>query len=134
MFGLFFLFFRNAGTSGVLWPVAMARTVGAALACAAWLLIRRPGQIGRLLSPDRPAGALRSVLPLALTSGSVDAAANICYVLATRSGLFGIAVVITALYPGMTVLLARVVLGERMRLIQRIGLVLAGAGVVLVTL
>ena len=32
------------------------------------------------------------------------------------TGLFGIAVVITALYPGMTVLLARFVLGERMRL------------------
>ena len=134
MFGLFFLFFRNAGTSGVLWPVAMARIVGAVLACGAWLLTRRPGRTARLLNPDRPAGALRAVLPLALASGTVDASANVCYVLATRSGLFGIAVVITALYPGMTVLLARFVLGERMRLIQRLGLVLAGAGVVLVTL
>jgi drug/metabolite transporter (DMT)-like permease len=134
MFGLFFLFFRNAGTSGVLWPVAVARIVGAALACGAWLLTRRPGRTGRLLNPDRPAGALRAVLPLALVSGTVDAAANVCYVLATQSGLFGIAVVITALYPGMTVLLARFVLGERMRLIQRFGLVLAGVGVVLVTL
>src|ERR1700761_607367 len=134
MFGLFFLFFRNAGSSGVLWPVAVARVVGAVLALGAWLLTRRPGPAGRLLNPDRPAGALRAVLPLALASGTVDASANICYVLATRSGLFGIAVVITALYPGMTVLLARFVLGERMRLIQRIGRVLAGAGVVLVAL
>jgi drug/metabolite transporter (DMT)-like permease len=134
MFGLFFLFFRNAGTSGVLWPIAVARIVGAVLACGAWLLSRRPGRTGRLLSPDRPAGALRAVLPVALASGTVDASANVCYVLATRSGLFGIAVVITALYPGMTVLLARFVLGERMRLIQRFGLVLAGVGVVLVAL
>ena len=134
MFGLFFLFFRNAGTSGVLWPIAAARIVGAALACGAWLLTRRPGRTARLLNPDRPAGALRAVLPVALASGTVDATANVCYVLATRSGLFGIAVVITALYPGMTVLLARFVLGERMRLIQRFGLVLAGVGVVLVTL
>ncbi|HYY19993.1 MAG TPA: EamA family transporter, partial [Streptosporangiaceae bacterium] len=115
-----------------LWPVALARIAGAALACLVWLLARRPGM--SRLNPDRPPGALRAVLPLALTSGAGDAAANVCYVLATRSGLFGIAVVITALYPGMTVLLARFVLGERMRLIQRIGLVLAGAGVVLVTL
>ena len=133
MFGLLFLFFRNAGTSGVLWPVAVARVVGAVLALSVWLLTRRSPGPG-LLSPDRPAGALRAVLPLALVSGSADASANVCYVLATRSGLFGIAVVITALYPGMTVLLARFVLGERMRLIQRIGLVLAGAGVVLVAL
>jgi EamA domain-containing membrane protein RarD len=35
-------------------------------------------------------------------------------------------------YPGVTVLLARVVLGERMRWIQRAGLVLAAAGILLV--
>ncbi len=63
----------------------------------------------------------------------VAAAANVCYVLATRAGLFGLAVVITALYPGMTVLLARWVLGERMRWLQRLGLLLAAAGVVLLT-
>jgi len=70
---------------------------------------------------------------IALVSGAVDAAANVCYVLATRAGLFGLAVVITALYPGMTVLLARWVLGERMRWLQRLGLLLAAAGVVLLT-
>ena len=73
------------------------------------------------------------MLPIALASGAVDASANVCYVLATRDRLFGIAVVITALYPGMTVLLARFVLGERMRLIQQVGLLLAGLGVILVT-
>ena len=36
-------------------------------------------------------------------------------------------------YPGMTVLLARWVLGERMRWLQRTGLLLAAAGVVLLT-
>lgn len=124
MFGLFFLFFRSAGASGVLWPVAVARLAGTAIAFAACLA-----------AWVRPAwrGSPRGALPLALASGTVDASANICYVLATRTGLFGIAVVITALYPGMTVLLARFVLGERMRWLQRIGLVLAGAGLVLVT-
>ena len=70
---------------------------------------------------------------IALVSGAVDAAANVCYVLATRAGLFGLAVVITSLYPGMTVLLARWVLGERMRWLQRAGLLLAAIGVVLLT-
>jgi len=54
-------------------------------------------------------------------------------VLATRAGQFGLAVVITSLYPGATVLLARLVLQERMRTLQRIGLLLAAAGIVLVT-
>ena len=70
---------------------------------------------------------------IALVSGAVDAAANVCYVLATRVGLFGLAVVITSLYPGMTLLLARWVLGERMRWLQRGGLLLAAAEVVLLT-
>jgi drug/metabolite transporter (DMT)-like permease len=81
------------------------------------------------LWPRRGAG----VAGIALVSGAIDAAANVCYVLATRVGLFGLAVVITSLYPGMTVLLARLLLGERMRWLQRAGLLLAALGVVLVT-
>lgn len=124
LFGLFFLFFRSAGASGVLWPVAVARLTGTVVAFGACLVTR-----------TRPAWsrAARGVLPMALVSGVVDAAANVCYVLATRVGLFGIAVVITALYPGVTVLLARIVFGERMRWVQRAGLVLAGVGLILVT-
>jgi uncharacterized membrane protein len=125
MFGLFFLFFRSAGAAGVLGPVAVARLAGTVVAIGACLAVQ-----------VRPAWSRtdRAALPLALASGVVDASANVCYVLATRSGLFGIAVVVTALYPGMTVLLARFVLGERMRPVQRIGLVLAAAGLILVTL
>ena len=121
-FGLFFIFLKNAGQSGVLWPVAISRSAGTvvalglALATRTRLLWRRGGITG-----------------IALISGAIDAAANVCYVLATRAGLFGLAVVITSLYPGMTVLLARVLLGERMRWLQRAGLLLAAVGVVLVT-
>ena len=123
-FGIFFLFIRNAGTSGVLWPVCVARVAGSViiLAAAAWLGTRPAGP-----------GAGRWVLPAAVAAGVLDASANACYVLAARAGLFGMAVVITSLYPGITVLLARVVLGERMRAVQRVGLVLAAAGVALVT-
>ena len=123
-FGIFFLFIRAAGTAGVLWPVCGARVAGSivVLAAAAWLGTSPPG---------RAAG--RWVLPAAVGAGVLDASANVCYLLAARAGLFGVAVVITSLYPGITVLLARVTLGERMRVVQRIGLVLAAAGVALVT-
>ena len=77
----------------------------------------------------RDSGRLR----WAIVSGVLDAAANVCYVAATRDGLFGIAVVLTSLYPGITVLLARVVLRERMRLPQVAGLLLAVAGIALVS-
>ena len=123
-FGVFFLFIRNAGTTGVLWPVCLARVAGTVviLAAAAWLGTRPPGP-----------GAGRWGLLAAVGAGILDSTANVCYLLATRAGLFGIAVVITSLYPGITVLLARVTLGERMRAVQRVGLVLAAAGVAMVT-
>jgi drug/metabolite transporter (DMT)-like permease len=127
-FGLFFLCLKNAGQSGVLWPVAVSRGAGSVVAMAIALAAGvRPWR------RSRNGGGPRGAAVLALASGAVDAAANVCYVLATRAGLFGLAVVITALYPGMTVLLARWVLGERMRWLQRAGLLLAAAGVVLLT-
>ena len=64
----------------------------------------------------------------------IDVVANLCYVAATRTGMFGLAVVLASLYPGVTVLLARVVLGERLRWIQRVGLGLAAIGILLVTI
>lgn len=121
-FGLFFLFVSEAGRSGVLWPVAISRSAGALVAFGI-----------ALATATRPWRSGRRVTAIALISGTVDAAANVCYVLATRAGLFGLAVVITSLYPGVTVLLARVLLGERMRWLQRAGLLLAGLGVVLLT-
>jgi len=123
-FGLFFVLIRNARTTSVLWPVFEARVAGAViiLGAAAWLGTRPAGP-----------GAGRWVLPTAAAAGVLDASANACYLLAARAGLFGIAVVIISLYPGITVLLARVTLGERMRVVQRVGLVLAAAGVALVT-
>jgi drug/metabolite transporter (DMT)-like permease len=124
LFGLFFVCLRYAGSSGVFWPVSMARLVACAVVLAAVALTR-----------TRPVGreAGSRVLTATIASGVLDASANLFYVLATRAGLFGIAIVLTSLYPGITVLLARVVLHERMHPVQRAGLVLAAAGVLLVT-
>ncbi len=125
MFGVFFVFLRNAGTSGVFWPVCTSRLANSAVVIAV-----------AVLAGARPVGRAAGTRVLAATVGSgvLDASANLCYVLATRAGLFGIAAVLTSLYPGITVLLARVVLRERMQGVQRLGLLLAGVGIVLVTL
>jgi drug/metabolite transporter (DMT)-like permease len=123
-FGMFFLFIRNGGESGALWPVAVARLSGTLIVLAA-AAATRTGPVRW-----RPDGRLFGT---ALGAGLLDASANVCYVLATRAGLFALAVVLTSLYPGVTVLLARVVLGEQMRWARRAGLVLAAAGILLVT-
>ena len=122
-FGLFFLLIRNAGQSGELWPVAAGR-IGELAAVLAAAAVARRGL--------RPWRAGRWLLLTAASAGVIDVVANICYVAATRTGMFGLAVVLASLYPGVTVLLARVVLGERLRWVQRAGLGLAAIGILLV--
>ena len=122
-FGLFFLLIRNAGQTGELWPVAAARIGELAFVLIAAAALR-PG-----LRLRRAGGWL---LVAAAGAGVIDVVANICYVAATRTGMFGLAVVLASLYPGITVLLARVVLGERLRWVQRAGLGLAAIGILLV--
>jgi drug/metabolite transporter (DMT)-like permease len=123
LFGLFFLLIRNAGQSGELWPVAAGRIGELAIVLIA-AAVRRRGPL--------PHGAGGRLLLAAAGAGVIDVAANICYVAATRTGMFGLATVLASLYPGVTVLLARVVLGERLRWVQRVGLGLALIGIMLV--
>jgi drug/metabolite transporter (DMT)-like permease len=123
-FGLFFLFLRDAGASGVLWPAAASRISG---------MVIISGAVAWMGAPPAWRGTSRRLLMAAIASGMLDAGANACYILATRAGLLGMAVVLTSLYPGVTVLLARVLLGERMRLVQRLGLCLAAVGIAAVT-
>jgi drug/metabolite transporter (DMT)-like permease len=122
-FGVFFLFMRNAGVTGALWPALASRSAGLAVYVVIALVVKAA-----------PVG-WRAGWPLfaaAAAAGAFDAAANTCYVLATRAGLFGPAVVLTSLYPAVTVLLARLALRERMHRTQQAGLVLAALGVVLI--
>jgi drug/metabolite transporter (DMT)-like permease len=122
-FGLFFLLIRNAGQSGELWPVAAGRIGELAVVLIAAAALRRSLM---------PRGAGFMLLLAVAGAGAIDVVANICYVAATRTGMFGLAVVLASLYPGITVLLARTVLGERLRWVQRVGLGLAALGIILV--
>jgi drug/metabolite transporter (DMT)-like permease len=124
-FGLFFLLIRNAGQSGAVWPVAAGR-IGELVAVLAIALVLRRGLKAR--------GLDGRLLIAAASAGVIDVIANICYVAATRTGMFGLAVVMASLYPGVTVLLARMVLGERLRWIQRAGLAIAALGILLIAI
>jgi drug/metabolite transporter (DMT)-like permease len=122
-FGLFFLFIRNAASAGGLWPLAASRAAGTAIVLMAAARARR--------RPMRLGGGMP--LLAAALAGIGDATANLLYLLAVRSGPFALAVIITSLYPAVTVLLARLVLGERMRAAQRAGLAIGALGIILVT-
>jgi drug/metabolite transporter (DMT)-like permease len=64
----------------------------------------------------------------------VDIAGNGFYVLAAQGGRLDVAAVLGALYPASTVLLAWIVLKERINWLQALGVLLAFAAIVLFTL
>ena len=71
----------------------------------------------------------RSLLPLLVAIGVFDTGANVLIAFASTREATGIVVVLGALYPIVTVVLARVVLGERLSAGRR-GVALAGAALV----
>lgn len=100
--GLFFLALARTSAAAGLWPLLAARVVSVSLFGAMAALSRI--QIG--MPPP--------VLATAVGGGIVDMVANLLYLLATRAGPLTLAVTLTSLYPASTVLLARVVVGERL--------------------
>lgn len=119
-FGMFFVFItRTTPTSG-LWPLAILRAASLIFVAA----------IARLRGASM--GAPGRVRPALVAVGVGDMGANILFLLGARSGLLSLVAVVAGLYPAFTVLLARLVLGERIRRLQVIGLVLALAVVALI--
>jgi drug/metabolite transporter (DMT)-like permease len=119
-FGVLFIGLNRAGSGSDLWPVVISQV--AALAAVCLLGAVR----GQLRLPPPPAGRLAAV------AGVVGTAGSICYFIATHLGLLAVTAVITSLYPASTILLARVLLGERLTAIRVAGLCLAAASVALI--
>jgi drug/metabolite transporter (DMT)-like permease len=120
-FGFFFVAIDRASDADVLWAVCVNRTVSVLLLSAA-LVVTRPA-VGLKLTDMR-------VLALV---GVLDIAANGFFAVASTKGLVSIVAVLASLYPIVTVVLARVVLHERLHAIQRIGAAAALAGVALIS-
>ena len=70
--------------------------------------------LGLLLAVRRPARPDRGSVRLATVSGLLDMLANSLFLLAVQRGLLVLVSVLTSLYPVGVVLLARIVLGERL--------------------
>lgn len=87
-----------------------------------------------LVIKSEPATQPRKLLAVLAAAGLLDAAANILFTLASRSGSLTVAGVLTALYPLGTILLARIVLHERITRVQAIGIALALTASVLLAL
>ena len=112
-FSGFLLFSKLAGAHALFWPLVFAR-LASLLLMLAIVLISRPEW--------KPA---KGALPYMLVAGVLDSGANALYVAATQHGRLDVAAVLSSLYPASTVILARVLLKERLSQPQSAGIVAA---------
>ncbi len=119
-FGAFWVGLDASTDESVPWAVAAVRSTAVAIVLTAVLLTSTP-----LRAPA-------SLLLVIVGVGVFDTSANVVVAAASTEGAIGIVAVLSALYPVVTVVLARLVLSERLSASRRIGGVLALAGAALV--
>lgn len=122
-FAVFFIALAETDEAAGVWPLVIARFVSVPIvALIAW----------------RVAGAVvpreRSAVRLAVFTGVAEMVANAILLVALRRGPIAVASVFGSLYPVSTVLLARVVLHERVARMQFVGIGLALGALVLVAI
>jgi drug/metabolite transporter (DMT)-like permease len=118
--GFFFLSLARTSPDAGMWPLVAARSVSVTffgvLALAGKRSLRMPGRVAAL----------------AAFGGVIDMLANALYMVAAQQGPLSIVVTLSSLYPASTVLLARLILGERLNTWQITGVGCALAAVVLI--
>jgi drug/metabolite transporter (DMT)-like permease len=119
-FGLFFVGIDAGADESGAWAVIAAR---AAAVCVGTLAA---------VATSTSLNPTRSLLPMLVLIGVADTAANVLIATATTYGAAGIVAVLSTLYPVVTILLAWLVLGERLGRSKRVGGAVALAGAALV--
>jgi uncharacterized membrane protein len=106
--------------AAALWPLVVSRSFAVVLFAAL------------AAGTGRPAGVPRAALGPAVACGALDMLANALYLVAVRQGQLGLVATLASLYPASTVLLARIVLGERLGRWQQVGVAGAVGAIVLI--
>jgi drug/metabolite transporter (DMT)-like permease len=119
-FGFYFPWMHAAGKVDFWWASTVFRTTALLLVVTA-VTSRR---IDVRLTPRLAA--------IAAGAGIVDTVGNVCFAASSRHGLVSLTAVLASLYPIVTVLLAASILRERVAPLQRAGIALTLAGVVLI--
>ena len=141
-FGMFFIGVDAAPDDSGLWPLLAGRIASVALLTGLVLRYHLPlptrtrtaslapvtGESG-VPTPRAARSGTRGPVVLMVVSGVFDTLANVLFLVAARVGDLGISAVVVSLYPVVVVLLARVVLGERLTRTQLLsaGLALAAS-------
>lgn len=119
-FGIVFILFSESASGAGLWPVLIARCTSVPLLVGAVIVLRQPPRIART-----------EVAPV-VGAGLFDVTANALIVVAVRRGLLSLVAPVASLYPATTVVLARLVLHERIGRQRAGGLALGLVGLALI--
>ena len=122
-FAILFIALDRAGTQSGAWPVVSSQvgSVLVTLPIAVRALARGTARVGR------------QGIYLAIAAGVLIGIATLSFLAATHTGQLAIVIVLTALYPGVTAILARVLLAEHWTPSQRVGLLAAFAAILLIS-
>ncbi len=120
-FGCFVIAIDAASEGGAAWAALFNHATAFGLACAAAFAVR----------PQLPT-TVREMAPLAAI-GALESVATLLFAISTTLGMLSVVGMLGSLYPLVTILLARMLLGERLVPFQRIGVTAALLGVVLIT-
>jgi drug/metabolite transporter (DMT)-like permease len=121
-FGCFLTFIAQVQSNAVFWPLVVARAASIAL------------MVALLLTRQKLALPAKNTWLLILLAGVMDAGGNAFFVLAEQMGRLDVASTLASLYPATTVLLALLVLKEKIGGWQNIGILLALIAILLIAL
>ncbi len=121
-FGSYFVLMREATSAGAtVWPMFLSRVGGMTLIIIYLLVSRASWKV------DSSAWAVISL------NGILDVGGNTFFILASQAGRLDVAAVLSSLFPGATVMLAWILLKERLTRNQWIGIISAVIAIVLMT-
>jgi drug/metabolite transporter (DMT)-like permease len=124
-FACFYLFIHRAGNVSAFWAAACSRFAALVVVTGIVLVGGHGNALARqTMTPSR--------IGLGVAAGMLDVTGTVFFIRATQTGRLDAAVVLTSLYPAITVILARVFLGERFTRWRLVGMLAALAAVPLI--
>lgn len=121
-FGTYFILVHEAAQESTYWAMLASR-IGGVLVMVIFMLARRKTWL-----------ASRDAWLLIALNGLLDVTANGFYILASKIGRLDVTAVLSSLYPAVTVLLAAVLLKERIARSQAVGIILGLIAIVFLTI
>jgi uncharacterized membrane protein len=121
-FGIYFMLIHLGSQHAVLLPLVAARSAGTITLLVIFAFK------GEVSLPKK------TVWPLIALNAVWDVSGNIFYILAGQVGRMDVAAVLSSLYPGFTVILAWVILREKISRTQFVGILAALAAIVIITI